>query len=195
MYKKTAAKLMGNRFEFTVKGDNDRQCDQYIQLAIDEISRIENKLSTYKEESETNLINAHAGIKPVRVSQETFELIKRSIRISNLTQGAFDITYGSIDKRFWNFDTQMESLPDPLEAKKSVHLINYQNIVLDEQYQMVFLKNKGMRICFGGIGKGYAADRAKKILMNEGVEAGIVNASGDLTTWGKPEDADKWTIE
>jgi thiamine biosynthesis lipoprotein len=82
----------------------------------------------------------------------------------------------------------------PNEAKKSVALINYENIILDESNQTVFLKNKGMRIGFGGMGKGYAAEMAKKKLIEANVESGIVNASGDLTAWGFQENGEPWTI-
>jgi thiamine biosynthesis lipoprotein len=88
----------------------------------------------------------------------------------------------------------MKSLPDAAIATKSVRLINFKNIEVDPLNRTVFLKEKGMRIGFGGIGKGYAADRAKEVLVKEGVSSGIVNASGDLTTWGKQENGEPWTI-
>jgi FAD:protein FMN transferase len=151
-------------------------------------------LTTYDEGSETNRINRNAGIAPVEVSAETFGLIERSIRISAMTQGAFDISYGSVDKRLWNFDQQMQQLPDKELARKMVRLINYRNILLDRAGATVFLKEKGMRIGFGGIGKGYAAERAKKVMQAGGVDSGIVNASGDLTAWGFQPDGRPWTI-
>src|SRR5579859_6397741 len=97
--------LMGNKFELTVVSDDELWAMEQIDGGIAEIRRIEKLLTTYHEESETSLINRNAGIAPVTVSRETFDLIARSIRISRLTQGAFDISYGSIDKRLWNFDT------------------------------------------------------------------------------------------
>jgi thiamine biosynthesis lipoprotein len=75
-----------------------------------------------------------------------------------------------------------------------VRLINYRNIILDGKRGTVFLKEKGMRIGFGGIGKGYAAEQAKKIMVAMGVESGIVNASGDLAVWGYQPDGAPWTI-
>jgi thiamine biosynthesis lipoprotein len=116
------------------------------------------------------------------------------LKISELTQGAFDITYGSIDKSLWNFDVNMKVLPDAKNAQKSVSLINYKNVILDKDNVTVFLKEKGMRIGFGGIGKGYAADRAKTILQQNGVSSGIVNAAGDLITWGTQPNRNPWTI-
>lgn len=191
---KTVLRLMGNRFEISVVSEDALWADDRIQDAIDEISRIEKLLTTYNDESQTNQINANAGIAPVKVDKEVFDLIQRSIKISEITQGAFDITYGSIDKSLWNFDKTMTRLPDAHLAKKLVRLINYHNIILDEKKSTVFLKEKGMRIGFGGIGKGYAAERAKMILQKNGVESGIVNAAGDLTTWGYQPDGKPWTI-
>jgi thiamine biosynthesis lipoprotein len=88
----------------------------------------------------------------------------------------------------------MTSLPDTETARQSVRLINYRNVLLDEQAGTVMLKEKGMRIGFGGIGKGYAADMAKNLLVKDGVHSGIVNASGDLTAWGKQANGKPWTI-
>jgi thiamine biosynthesis lipoprotein len=187
-------RLMGNRFEISVVSPDADWADDRIDKAVAEISRIERLLSTFDSQSQTNLINASAGIRPVQVDTEVFALIQRSVRLSDLTQGAFDITYGSIDKRLWNFDTTMTTLPDPQTARRMVRLINYRNILLNATDNSVFLREKGMRIGFGGIGKGYAAERAKQQLQSLGVESGIVNAAGDLTTWGVQPSGKPWTI-
>ena len=186
--------LMGNRFELSAVATEQKIADAQIDCGIAEIQRIEKLLTTYSDDSQTNDINRNAGIKPVKVDQEVFNLIARSIKISDLTQGAFDITYGSIDKSLWNFDVNMKSLPDAETAKKAVRLINYKNIMLDSSNYTVFLREEGMRIGFGGIGKGYAADRAKMVMKDNGCESGIVNASGDLTVWGTQPDGSDWTV-
>ena len=185
---------MGNHFELSVVADNELWANERIEEGIKEIERIEKLLTTYNENSETNLINRNAGIMPVEVSTEIIHLIERSIRISEITQGAFDITYGSIDKRLWNFDANMTSLPDKATAKKMVRLINYKNVVLDKEKSTVYLRESGMRIGFGGIGKGYAAEMAKQVMKQNGVVSGIVNASGDLAAWGFQPDGKEWTI-
>ncbi len=185
---------MGNRFELSVVSPDAGWANERLDEAIAEISRIEKLLTTYSDNSQTNQINASAGIRPVQVDPEVFALIERSLRLSTLTQGAFDITFGSIDKRLWNFDTTMTALPDPKTARNMVKLINYRNVVLDAGQHTVFLKEKGMRIGFGGIGKGYAAEQAKRVLRQHGVESGIVNAAGDLTTWGTQPNGKPWTI-
>ena len=187
-------KLMGNHFEITVVGDNETWANEKIELAVNEIKRIEKLLTTFSEDSETNLINNNAGVTPVHVSEEIILLIERALRISSVTQGAFDISYGSVDKSLWNFDTTMSALPNVELAKESVKLINYKNIIIDKTAGTVFLKEKGMRIGFGGIGKGYAAEKAKALMQVQGVESGVVNASGDLTTWGNMPNGEKWTI-
>jgi len=187
-------KLMGNNFTITVVAEAEGIAKDYIEFAIDEIRRIEQLLTTYNNDSQTSLINENAGIQPVKVDREVFDLIERSIGISTITQGAFDITYGSVDKSLWNFDKAMTRLPTPQKAMEMVYLINYKNIILDRQNLTVFLKEKGMRIGFGGIGKGYAAEMAKKKLQEKNVENGIINASGDLTAWGFQPDGKPWTI-
>lgn len=185
---------MGNRFTITVVDGDTEWAEKQIDEAIAEVSRIEKLLTTFSNDSQTHQINENAGLKPVKVDKEVFNIIQRSLRISALTDGAFDISYGSIDKRFWNFDKEMTSLPDAKAAKESVKLINYKNIVLDTENLTVFLKEKGMRIGFGGIGKGYAAEQAKQLLIKKGVKSGIVNAAGDLTTWGNQPNGEPWTI-
>ncbi|HEY0299455.1 MAG TPA: FAD:protein FMN transferase [Arachidicoccus sp.] len=185
---------MGNHFVLSVVAEDEIWANEMIDEGIGEIQRIEKLLTTFNGGSETNFINGSAGIAPVSVSRETFNIIKRAVRISDLTQGAFDITYGSVDKRLWNFDETMTSLPDRETAKRMVRLVNYKNIVLDEDNCTVFLREEGMRIGFGAIGKGYAAERAKYVMKNAGVENAIVNASGDLTAWGRQPDGSAWTI-
>lgn len=187
-------RLMGNRFEISVVAEDEQQAANAIEKAIAEIQRIEKLLTTFDASSQTNQINEQAGIKPVAVDREVFDLIERSLKISRLTQGAFDITYGSLDKSLWNFDTQMKSLPQPGDAKWAVKRIDYRNILLNKEDQTVFISQSGTRIGFGGIGKGYAADRAKQVLQQSAVANGIVNASGDLTVWGTQPDGKNWTV-
>ncbi len=184
--------LMGNRFDIGVVSSVKEQAEQAIEKSIAEIKRIEALLTTFSDDSQTNQINQNAGIKPVKVDKEVYALIERAQRISKLTQGAFDLSYGSLDKSFWNFDQKMTQLPSAEQALKAVGLIDYRNIVLEEG--TVFLREKGMRIGFGGIGKGYAADRAKQVLQEEGFENGVVNASGDMNAWGVREDGQSWKV-
>jgi len=191
---KKVLRLMGNRFELSVIADDADNATKYIGAAVAEIQRIEKLLTTFKDDSDTNRINAQAGISAVKVEREVVDLILRSLKISHITQGSFDITYGSVDKSLWNFDKDMKQLPDAATAKRSVRLINYKNVIVDEKASTVFLKEKGMRIGFGGIGKGYAAEKAKVVLQQMGITSGIVNAAGDLSAWGLQPNGEPWTI-
>lgn len=184
---------MGCRFDITVVAENKNEADTYIDLAVAEITRIEKLISSWDPNSETSLINKSAGIKAVSVSPELFNLIERAIQISKLSDGAFDISYASMD-RIWKFDGSMTEMPSEEKIKASITRVGYRNIVLDKDASTVFLKNEGMKIGFGAIGKGYAADKAKTLLWEIGVSAGIINASGDMNTWGKQPSDDYWKV-
>ena len=186
-------KLMGTRFEITVVAPNEEIGYININEAVSEIKRIEKMISSWDKESETSKINKNAGIEPVVVSPELFGLIERSIKISEITDGAFDISYASMDN-IWKFDGSMDKIPSENEVKESVAKVGYENIVLDSKNSTVFLSKPGMRIGFGGIGKGYAADKAKELLVSKQVKGGIINASGDLTTWGTKSTGEKWLV-
>ncbi len=184
---------MGSRFDITVVSVDEDLGYINIQEAIGEIRRIEKMISSWDASSETTLINRNAGIKPVKVSLELFKLIERSKQISEITDGAFDISYSSMDK-IWKFDGSMTTMPTNQEIRESVSKVGHKNIVLNSVDNTVFLKYKGMKISFGAIGKGYAADKAKELLVSKQVPAGIINASGDLTTWGTKASGEKWLI-
>jgi len=190
---KRTLKLMGSRFDITVVANNETEANSYIDIAVAEITRIEKLISSWDANSQTSEINRNAGIKPVKVDKELFDLIERAIRISKLTDGAFDISYASMD-RIWKFDGSVTEMPAASDIKASVAKVGYQNIILDKEKGTVFLKLEGMKIGFGAIGKGYAADKAKQLLQNKGVKAGIINASGDMNTWGKQTNGDDWKV-
>ena len=184
---------MGSRFSITVVSTNEELANINVQEGIAEIKRIEKMISSWDTESETYAINKNAGIKPVKVSLELYKLIERCKQISELTDGAFDISYSSMDK-IWKFDGSMTKIPSPEEIKKSVDRVGYEKIIMNSDDQTIFLKEKGMKISFGAIGKGYAADKAKAFLVSRQVVGGIIDAAGDLTTWGTDVSGKKWII-
>ena len=184
---------MGCDFAITVTANEQKEADGYIQDAINEIKRIEYLISSWDQNSQTTLINNNAGVKPVKVDRELINLIERSFYISKITSGAFDISFASMD-RIWKFDRSTVQLPHQEKIAASVAKIGYGKIVLNKENSTVFLKEKGMKIGFGAIGKGYAADKAKALLQGKGVKGGIINASGDLTTWGKQPNGTSWKV-
>lgn len=190
---KRVVKLMGSRFDLTISAKDETTAEAYIDSAIIEITRIENLISEWIPNTQVSEINRNAGVKPVKVDRELFDLTQRAIQFSKLTDGAFDISFAAADK-IWKFDGSMTEVPSPEKVKESVRRIGYKNIILDEKNQTIFLKLPGMKIGFGSIGKGYAADKTKELLVSKGVPAGIVNASGDMNTWGAQPDGSPWTV-
>lgn len=184
---------MGSRFDITVVAKNSKEGNHFIDLAVEEISRIEKLISSWDPNSQTSLINRNAGIAPVKVDDELFYLIDRAIGISKLTDGAFDVSYASMDK-IWKFDGSMKKFPSEDEVTGSIKAVGFEKIILDSEQKTIFLTTKGMKIGFGAIGKGYAADRAKSLLISKGVSAGIINASGDMNTWGNQANGQPWKV-
>jgi thiamine biosynthesis lipoprotein len=192
---KEVLKLMGTRFELTATADSKEIAQQGVHNGIAEIQRIESLISSWQSTSQTSEINRNAGVKAIIVEKELYDLIDRSIKVSGLTQGAFDISFAGME-RIYEFDKGEHELPDAKTLLESIAKIDYQNIILNKEDGSVFLKEKGMRIGFGGIGKGYAANRAKQVMMAmDGVKGGVVNASGDLVVWGDNGSAESWKIQ
>lgn len=185
--------MLGSPFEMTVVATDTVQGNQYINQAINEVKRIENLISDWIPTTQISKVNQNAGIAPVKVEKEVFELIVRANKISKLTNGAFDISYASMDK-IWKFDGSLKEMPTEEAIKNSVAKVGYQNIILNENESTIFLKNKGMKLGLGGIGQGYIADKVKALLIENGCKSGIVNVSGDIFAWGKQPDGKPWTV-
>lgn len=191
-YKKTAS-LLGSPFDITVVAKDSIQGNEFTNEAIAEVTRIENLISDWIPTTQISRVNNNAGIQPIKVDAEVYDLVERALKISKLTNGAFDISYASMD-RIWKFDGSMKKMPSKEEIKKSVEKVGYQNVILNPKDTTIFLKNKGMKIGLGGIGQGYIADKIKELLKSKGCESGLVNVSGDISTWGKQIDGNPWTI-
>ena len=185
--------LMGSKFEITLVDKDSLSVEKNIDKSINEIQRIENLISEWKPETQISEVNKNAGIKPVKVDAEVFALTEKAIYFSKLTDGAFDISIVAMDK-IWKFDDSMNELPSEESIKNSVKNVGYQNIILDKINSTIFLKNKGMKIGFGSIGKGYAADKTRELMQSFGVKSGIINASGDISAWGNQPDGKPWAI-
>ncbi|MFH6971153.1 FAD:protein FMN transferase [Flavobacterium petrolei] len=185
--------MLGSPFEVTAVAKDTIKANEYIDLAIVEVKRIENLISDWIPTTQISEINRNAGIKPVKVDTEVFELVERAIKISQITNGAFDISYASMDK-IWKFDGSMKVMPTEEAIKKSVAKIGYKNIILNPKEHTIFLKLEGMKLGLGGIGQGYIADKVKDLLFSKGCVSGIINVSGDINAWGKQPDGKPWTV-
>jgi thiamine biosynthesis lipoprotein len=191
-YKKSAS-LLGSPFDITVVAKDSIQGNEFTSEAIFEVKRIENLISDWIPNSQISKVNQNAGIKAIKVDLEVYNLVERALKISKLTNGAFDISYASMDK-IWKFDGSMTKMPTKEEIKKSVSKVGYQNVILNAKDTTIFLKKSGMKLGLGGIGQGYIADKLKGLLELKGCEAGIVNVSGDISTWGKQINGKPWTV-
>jgi FAD:protein FMN transferase len=191
-YKKKVS-LLGSPFEITVVAKDSIQGNFFIDLAIAEVKRIENQISDWIPTTPISMVNKNAGIQAVKVDSEVYELVARAIKISEITEGAFDISYASMDK-IWKFDGSMKTMPTEEAIKKSVAKIGYKNIILNPKDQSIFLKLEGMKLGLGGIGQGYIADKVKDKLVANGCVSGIVNVSGDINAWGKQSNQKPWTV-
>jgi thiamine biosynthesis lipoprotein len=185
--------MLGSPFEVTAVAKDTIKANEYIDLAVAEVKRIENLISDWIPTTQISEINRNAGIKPVKVDTQVFELVERAIKISQITNGAFDISYASMDK-IWKFDGSMKVMPTEEAIKKSVAKIGYKNIILNPKEHTIFLKLEGMKLGLGGIGQGYIADKVKDLLFSKGCVSGIINVSGDINAWGKQPDGKPWTV-
>lgn len=185
--------LMGSAFSFTAIHENPLEAEKAVDASINEVIRIERLISSWQPNSQTSQINNQAGLNPVSVDLELYKLIERSLKISNISNGYFDISFASIGN-LWNFNGEEAVMPSEEKLQESVDLINYQDIILDPIDTTIFLKREGMKIGFGAIGKGYAADRAKEVMNQYGIESGVVNAGGDVLAWGSKPNGENWNM-
>lgn len=191
--RKRSTMLMGGRFDINIVAQDSLSAEQNIDVIIAEIDRIEHLISDWKPTSQVSEVNQNAGIRPVKVDKELFELTKRALHFSEITNGAFDISFAAMD-RIWKFDGSMTEMPTPEAIKKSVEKVGYKNIILDSINSTIFLKLKGMKIGFGALGEGYATHKCQQMMLAKGIQSGIVNATGDMSVWGTQPDGKPWNI-
>jgi thiamine biosynthesis lipoprotein len=184
--------LMGTLAEITVVAPTEVMAQHAVTAGFQEIRRLEELLSTWLSTSELSRVNAAAGGDFTKVSSDTFELLSRSIQISELTSGAFDITVGP-SVRLWKV-TEAVRLPTPLELGLAAQYVDYHLLRLDAETQTVLLQKPGMQLDVGGIGKGYAAERAVAIMKTAGATGALVAISGDFRTFGRRANGSPWPV-
>lgn len=188
--------LMGTVVETDVQGPDVATCQNALLLAYQEMSRVENLLSYQIPTSEINLINRNAGINPVKVNDETFQILKRAQGYSEKFNGLFDVTIGAISDR-WGFSDNNRkeiTVPSDSEITALLPLVNYKMLILNDHDTTAFLQKKGMEIDLGGIAKGYAIDRGVAVLKQNGIQQFFLNAGGDIYTSGKKDGIQKWRV-
>ncbi len=183
---------MGTLVTITAVASKSNVAAQAVQIAFDEIKRLEQVLSTWRPDSELSRVNAEAGLQPVTVSQETLGLVARALEMARLTHGGFNIALGPAVEA-WSV-TERQHIPDDAELQHLKPLVDWTTIQLDIEKQTIYLPRKGMRIDVGGIGKGYAADRAVEAMKRVGAAGGVVALSGDIKTFGQLPDLNGFPI-
>ncbi len=183
--------LMGTLVEITVVHHNRQEADKAIKNAFEEMEQIEGLMSKFIKTSDVYRINENAGKDFVEVDDEVYHVIEESIRYSELSNGAFDITIGAVDS-LWDFEKE-NSIPSPDEISSNLHLVDYHNITLRDN-RRIKLQKPGMMIDMGGVAKGYAVDKGIEVLKRFGIKNAIINAGGDLRAIGKKATNKPWHI-
>lgn len=183
---------MGSSLVIEVFGMDQAACDQAVADARAEISRLETMMTDWKQDSPLMEINHNAGMKPVKVPDELFFLIQRSLQLSERTNGAFDITFAGAGK-LWNWRSPDPQIPDDATVKASLANVGWRGVVIDEKTRTVYLSKPGMRIGLGAIAPGYAADRALDLISAKGIRDALVDMSGDIRVAGT-RDGKPWPI-
>src|SRR5580700_8568826 len=158
--------IMGTRCYVELWADDPVKGNEAIDAVMAEFRRIDDLMSHYKPESQLSQINAHANDEPVHVDKELFDLIKLSTHYSQITEGAFDITYASVG---YLYDYRRHIHPTEEQIRQALPAVNWRNMQFDETHHTVRFEHPGMRIDLGGIGKGYAVDRGTEILQARGI--------------------------
>jgi len=190
LFKETRTSLY-TLVSITAVTQSEDQARTAISEAYGELERLGRLLNFYADDSELTAINRNAGIKPVRVSPDTLEIIQAAIYAGEQTEGGFDVTVGPIVK-LWDFNE--ETLPDAASIAEQLPFVGYRNIVVDAAASTVFLRKAGVQMDLGGIIKGFAADKAIAVLKKNGIEGGIVAVAGDIRVFGRQPDGRPWRV-
>jgi FAD:protein FMN transferase len=181
---------MGSSLEIEVFGPAQAVCDQAVKEAREEIDRLDKIMTDWKQESPLMDVNRAAGRKAVEAPPELFFIVERSLKVSELTDGAFDITFAGAGK-LWNW--RNPKVPTPEEVKASLANVGWKGIVIDEKAMTIYLSKPGMRMGLGGIGPGYAGDLAMDKIRKLGIRDACVNLSGDIRASGKKK-GEPWSV-
>lgn len=182
--------LMGTVVDVALYDNTD---EKILDKVFEKVKDLEKILSINEDGTLVDEINAEAGIKPVKVDDDTYNIIKKGIEYAKLSNGLFDISVGPIVK-LWNIGLPEAKVPTQEEINEKLPLIGYEDIELNENNKTVFLKRPGMMIDLGGIAKGYTADVISDILTEEGVKSAIINLGGNVFTHGKKVNGDDWNV-
>lgn len=201
---KKAALSMGTVFEASIYVADEYKADKAFNDVFKEINRLDYLMSNYKEESELSKVNKKAASEPTNCDNELAYIIEQSLRYSDITDGAFDITVGPLMKK-WGFFKEQGRIPGKEELESVLESVSYKNIIIEEKIKKslfrdpgvvktVSFRNPGTQIDLGGIGKGYAVDMAIRVLKGNGINSALINFAGNIYAFGTPPGKDSWVI-
>lgn len=184
--------LMGTVVTLKVVARDPERAHQAMEATFREIRRLEQLLSTYIPESDLSRVNAYAGLHPVRVAPEVMEVLQDALEVYRITRGAFNIAVGPAVAR-WGIPDHPR-VPSREELASLRPMVDLESVVLDPEKGTVYLPRKGMRLDVGGLGKGFASDRAYQVLRRYGIQGGIIAVAGDLRVFGHRPDGRPWKV-
>jgi thiamine biosynthesis lipoprotein ApbE len=201
---KKAVLSMGTVFEASIYVADKYKADKAFNDVFKEINRLDYLMSNYKEESELSKVNKKAASEPTDCDNELAYIIEQSLRYSDITDGAFDITVGPLMKK-WGFFKEQGRIPGKEELESVLESVSYKNIIIEEKIKKslfrdpsvvktVSFRNSGTQIDLGGIGKGYAVDMAIRVLKGNGINSALINFAGNIYAYGTPPGKDSWVI-
>ena len=201
---KKASLSMGTVFEATIYAPDKYVAEKTFNDVFQEINRLDYLMSNYKKESVLSELNKNASAEPANCNKELASVIEQSLQYSDITDGAFDITIGPLMKK-WGFFKKKGRIPGKEELESVLESVSYKNIIIEEKtikslaknpgtVKTVFFKNPDTRIDLGGIGKGYAVDRAVSVLKQNGISSALINFAGNIYTFGTPPGKESWVI-
>lgn len=185
--------IMGTDVAITVVAKTEREGEAAIDAAMDEIRRLDRMMSLYKEDSEITRVNLAAGEHSIQVSPEMIEAAEAARKVSELSAGAFDVTIGPLSV-LWQMRLREGTVPSDRELAAVRSRVNFKEVLINRKERSLFLTRKGMVMDFGGVAKGYAADRAAEVLKKQGVLNALVAVAGDIRAMGRREDGKPWRI-
>lgn len=185
---------MGSLYVIEAWGEDQAQLRKALNDALDEVDRLDRLLSHYKKESELSRVNREAWPGPVRIDQELFDLLEASLSYSRASRGAFDVTVGPL-MRAWGFFRGDGRYPRDAERREALAHIGYRKVRLERVTRTITFTQRGVELDLGGIGKGYAVDRAAAVLRRAGVGAALISAGGSsIIAIGHPPGQPAWTV-
>jgi len=176
----------------SIYADKEVPNDVFTNL-FEGIAYYEKMISKTVVDSELSQINTNAGIQPVEVSKEMFEIVSKGVVYAEQSDGLFDISIGPV-VTLWGIGTDTAAVPAEADLKSQMALVDYKKIILDEATQSIFLPELGMALDLGAIAKGYIADRVKDLIIENGYDSAIINLGGNVLTVGVKPNGANWGI-